>query len=90
MANSLGTSGDGLPLMLYADGQNGLMLFHWIDYQLSGGVIYQLDTGDAGKYSSMTVGGDGLPFVAYYAPTGGDLKVIHCSNNNCVPYWGRR
>lgn len=90
MANSLGISGDGWPLMLYADGQNGLMLFHWIDYHLSEGVIYQLDTGDAGKYSSTTVGGDGLPFVAYYAPIGGDLKVIHCSTNNCAPYWSRR
>jgi hypothetical protein len=45
--------------------------------------------------TSITIGADGLPVVSYYGrldlhhPYFG-LKVLHCSNATCVPYWRRR
>ena len=43
-------------------------------------------TGDVGLDSSLTVGVDGLPLIAYGDTTGTHLKVLHCSNVFCVPY----
>ena len=36
------------------------------------------------------VGADGLGLIAYGNETTGDLKVAHCSNAFCVPYFRRR
>jgi hypothetical protein len=46
--------------------------------------------GDVGVDSSITIGADGLPLVAYRDSTNGDLKVAHCTNTFCVPYLRRR
>jgi hypothetical protein len=40
-------------------------------------------TGDVGRYSSVTIGADGLPLVSYYDVTNGDLKVAHCVDVAC-------
>jgi hypothetical protein len=37
---------------------------------------------------SITIGVDGLPIISYYG--GGNLKVAHCSNALCLPYFRRR
>jgi len=39
---------------------------------------------------SMTVGTDGMPFVSYYDSSQAALKVAHCSNELCFPFWRRR
>lgn len=39
---------------------------------------------------SLTIGADGLPILAYRATTGGDLRVLHCSEISCQPYLRRR
>jgi hypothetical protein len=41
-------------------------------------------SGDAGQYSSITIGADGLGLISYYDATNGDLKVAHCSNQACT------
>jgi hypothetical protein len=47
-------------------------------------------TGSVGYFTSITIGADGLPIISYTDATYVDLKVAHCSNPFCVPYWQRR
>jgi hypothetical protein len=39
--------------------------------------------------TGLTAGVDGLPLVAYHNQTGG-VRVVHCSNVFCIPYFQRR
>jgi hypothetical protein len=41
-------------------------------------------TADVGWYSSITIGGDGLPVVSYTDSTSGRLKFAHCSDVVCA------
>jgi hypothetical protein len=43
-----------------------------------------------GWHTSVTIGADGLGLVSYYDFTNGDLKVAHCENTFCSPYFRRR
>jgi hypothetical protein len=38
----------------------------------------------------VTIGTDGFPLISYRDVTNGDLKVAHCSNALCTPYFRRR
>jgi len=40
--------------------------------------------GMVGRYSSVTIGADGLGLISYYDELTGDLKVAHCSNVACT------
>ena len=41
-------------------------------------------------FTSQTIGADGLRLISYYDISNKDLKVAHCSNSLCVPYFRRR
>ena len=41
-------------------------------------------SGDAGQYTSVAIGADGLALISYYDATNRDLKVAHCSNQACT------
>jgi hypothetical protein len=44
-----------------------------------------LDSGaDVGRYTSSTIGADGLGLISYYDNTNDDLKVAHCNNVACT------
>jgi hypothetical protein len=45
---------------------------------------------DVGRYSSVAIGMDGAPVVAYYDATVGDLRFIHTGNSLGNPNWWRR
>jgi hypothetical protein len=36
--------------------------------------------------TSLTIGSDGFPLIAYYDYTNGNLKIAHCSNVFGIPY----
>jgi hypothetical protein len=46
--------------------------------------------GDTGAHTALTIGADGFPLITYQDGTNGDLRVAHCSNVFCVPYFRRR
>ncbi len=41
-------------------------------------------SGNTGWYPSIAFGTDGLPKIAYYYATDGDLRVLSCSNSGCT------
>jgi predicted regulator of Ras-like GTPase activity (Roadblock/LC7/MglB family) len=56
---------------------------------IGGNSFYTVDkAGDVGSYNSITIGMDGLPVIAYYDATNGDLKVAKCTNKSCMIYFG--
>jgi hypothetical protein len=91
--SSLTIGADGLPVVSYFDATNGdLKVLHCGNAACtSGNVAITVDSvGDVGRYASLTIGADGLPAVSYYDITNGDLKVLHCANTFCTPYFRRR
>src|SRR5512138_1851477 len=51
----------------------------------AGNTIRVVDSGgDVGRYTSIAVGADGLPIIAYYDATNADLKIAHCDDATCA------
>jgi hypothetical protein len=85
---SLAIGIDGLPVVSYHDVTNGdLKVAHCGNQTCtSGNQTTTVDTGgasDVGEHTSIAVGADGLPVVAYYDATSLDLKILHCGNLFC-------
>jgi hypothetical protein len=90
---SITIGADGLPVISYLDfTNNNLKVAHCGDAACSSGnTSTTVDSaGDVGWFTSITIGVDGLPVISYYDNTNSDLKVVHCSNAFCTPYWRRR
>lgn len=92
---------DGALLTTYYDLTNGHLKIHHCLLTGNGGIPERcaiagelLDgTGKANTSSyptSVTLGADGLPLIAYYDTTNTGLKVTHCANVFCSPYFRRR
>ena len=45
--------------------------------------IDSISGGDTGRYTSITIGADGLPVISYYDVTNHDLRVAHCWGVDC-------
>ncbi len=71
---------------------HNLKVTHCTDVKCTDATSYIVDgpTSDAGQYTSITIGVDGFPIIAYYENTGDNLKVAHCTNEFCVPFFRRR
>ena len=92
---TLGT--DGLPIISHygtewwGGGANDLEIIHCSDPACNESVRMRPDqTGAVGTETSITIGMDGLPLVSYHDATINSLKVLHCSNEICIPYFRRR
>jgi hypothetical protein len=91
--NSITIDADSYALVSYYDATNGNLKY----LRCTCGPIFGADTkttidstGNVGKYSSITVGTDGLPLISYYDETNHSLKVAHCANVFCSPNFRRR
>jgi hypothetical protein len=91
---SITIGADGLPVLSYYEIENrDLKVAHCGDAfctPTTNLIITADSTGWVGEYSSITVGADGLPVVAYVGETNDDLKVLHCSHALCISYFRRR
>jgi hypothetical protein len=82
---------NGKPVISYYNFDTAkLMLAHCNDTDCAGGddaAAGALNTGEAGddtgQYSSLALSG-GLPTIAYYNATAGDLMLVHCDDANCA------
>ncbi len=85
-AVSLSIGSDGLPVAAYYDAtnQNLKVLKCGNNACSSGNAIAVVDgPGSVGYYSSMTIGTDGLPIIAYWENGVADLKIAKCGNSAC-------
>jgi hypothetical protein len=80
--------GDGFPIIAYVDNTNyDLKVADCNDPACAGGddPITTVDSScDVGGYTSMVLGGDGFPIIAYYDNTNYDLKVADCNDPACA------
>ncbi len=95
-AGSITIGADGLPVIAYYDATAGaLQVAHCNDLACAGQdeTITTVDDPEVnlvGVYASITIGADGLPIISYYDGTAKALKVAHCANVFCTPFFRRR
>jgi len=91
---SITIGADGLGLIRYRDDTNGdVKVAHCSDIPCTSATLTIVDTVGStggGPYGGITIGADGLGLISYIDFINYDLKVAHCSNPFCVPYWRRR
>jgi hypothetical protein len=85
---------DGMPIITFSENTSGsLRVVKCADINCSSvNDIKTLDTAisDLNSCTSISIGMDGNPLIAYYKQGGYDLRVIHCSSTTCQPYEWRR
>ena len=86
--SSITLGADGLPVISYYDQSNGVLKVAKCANAACTGAstLTTVDSsaGSVGRYTSITLGADGLPVISYYAFTNGDLKVAKCANAACT------
>jgi hypothetical protein len=90
--SSITVGADGLPVLGYSDLANGnLKVLHCGNLACSSGnTTLAVDSvGVVGEFVALTLGVDGLPILSYWDRTNDDLKVLHCANAYCAPYFRR-
>lgn len=87
---------DGRPVIAFRHGDRGaLNVAHCGDPRCEdpGAItITEIDPGpsvsavgvDTGSWSSITIGADGLPIIAYHDAARGALKIAHCEDGQCT------
>ena len=86
---SIAMGADGLPVISYFDNTNkDLKVAKCNNASCTGtSTISVVDSfQDIGWFTSITLGADGLPVVAYHDMTNGNLKVVKCSSATCMPF----
>jgi len=85
--SSITTGADGLGLITYW-GWNGSQAFVRVAHCqtadcTSADLTYLDSSGSVGRYTSVTIGADGLGLISYYDSGNHHLKVAHCANIAC-------
>ena len=94
-ASSITVGPDGLGVISYvqvlAGGLQVLGVAHCTNTACTSASLASVDaSGHLQGLNSITIGIDGLPLVSYHETLPPQLKVAHCSNSLCVPYYRRR
>jgi hypothetical protein len=84
---SMAVGTDGMALMT-ATGI-GLHVVHCENVECTYATRHVLFGIDA-QFSSVTIGADGLPLISFYDSGQHDLRVVHCANLRCAPFFRRR
>jgi hypothetical protein len=80
-----GTCAGGSISSIAADGSVTCTADPVTSTSFGGNVMTTVDsTADVGNQNAITIGGDGLPFVAYYDATNLALKTLKCGNASCT------
>lgn len=90
--SSITMGADGLPVASYVNGTlDDLLFVHCGNAACTTSTKTRLDdSGDSGStQTSLVIGADGNPVIAYWDATSTNLKVLKCSNPFCVPYFRR-
>tara|TARA_B100000029_G_scaffold401873_1_gene401170 strand:- start:197 stop:2812 length:2616 start_codon:yes stop_codon:yes gene_type:complete len=83
---SLAFGTDGLPVISYLDVTDGdLRTAHCADTSCTAGTTVSIldSAGVTGWYTSIAIGADGLPIIAYHGFVDNDLKVAKCLSKDC-------
>jgi hypothetical protein len=85
---SVAVGTDGLGLISYLDVTNGdLKVAHCSNPTCTAATTTTVDPaagiGNPGDYTSLTIGTDGFPLIAYRDEVNGHLKVAHCALTGC-------
>jgi hypothetical protein len=84
--NAIATGTDGFGIISYRDFvSNELKVVHCTNAACSTfDGPYTLDSsGTVGAYTSIAIGDDGMPLIAYFDQTNEDLKLAHCNDAAC-------
>jgi opacity protein-like surface antigen len=91
---SIAIGADGLPVIAYYDQTNtDLKVAKCANAACTAGTstLSTVDSaGEVGAFTSIAIGIDGLPVIAYHHVSIGRLKVAKCANVYCGPYFWRR
>ena len=91
---SIAVGADGLPVISYYDLTNtNLKVAKCANAACTAGTsaLSTVDSsGEVGLYTSIAIGLDGLPVIAYYDNSFGRLKAAKCANAFCGSYFWRR
>ena len=80
---------DGLPVISYLEdfiSHEDLKVAKCTNQFCSSPTITTVDTGEGGRYTSISIGVDGYPVIAYYDSANDDLKVAKCTNISCTSF----
>lgn len=88
---SVATGSNGLPVVVFGETSSGfssLRLLRCGDATCSAGLLNNVSVEDvqaanAFQYTSVAIGLDGLPIIAFYNAINGDLKVLRCTSAAC-------
>ena len=85
---SIAIGADGLPIISYLDSAAGaLRVTHCGNAACTAGNVSTTVDDPAnvvGQYTSIAIGGDGLPIISHGDATAGTLRVTHCGNAACT------
>lgn len=87
--NSIAIGTDGNPVVSYYDNppEGNLKVLHCNDRVCDGSgdtLNVVASSGDVGQYTSIAIGKNGNPVIAYYDVTNKDLKVARCNDRACA------